>query len=65
MSDAITMKEKLDQMISAMDPEVQGLVRFVIATERKYLGEKHARVREEIRGHIDKAVKAEMEGKQA
>ena len=53
---ALTMKERLDQMIQSLDPEVGTLVKFVIDKEKDNMSEKYARVKDEIRKHIAKAV---------
>ena len=53
---ALTMKERLDQMIQSLDPEVGTLVKFVIDKEKDNMSERYARVKDDIRKHIDKAV---------
>jgi|GEM_PF-2297510 len=53
---ALTMKERLDQMIQGLDPEVGDLVKFVIDKEKDNMSERYARVKDDIRKHIDKAI---------
>ena len=60
MAEALTMKERLDQMIHELDPEVESLVKFVIEQEKDNMNEKYARVKEEIRKHIDKTVQSQV-----
>lgn len=59
---ALTMKERLDQMIQGLDPEVGDLVKFVIDKEKDNLSDKYARVKEDIRKRIDKAVSDQSKG---
>ena len=60
---ALTMKERLDQIIQRLEPEVGELVKFVIEREKDTLGEKYARVKEDVRKHIDQAVSDQLKGK--
>lgn len=60
---ALTMKERLDQMIQRLEPEVGELVKFVIEKEKDTLGEKYARVKEDVRKHIDQVVSDQMKDK--
>lgn len=53
---ALTMKERLDEMIQSLEPEVGALVKFVIDKEKDNMNERYARVKDDIRKHIDKAV---------
>ena len=53
---ALTMKERLDEMIQGLEPEVGILVKFVIDKEKDNMNEKFARVKDEIRKHIDKTI---------
>lgn len=59
---ALTMKERLDEMIDGLEPEVGALVKFVIAKEKDNMSEKYAQVKAEIRKHIDKTVASQLKG---
>lgn len=59
---ALTMKERLDEMIQSLEPEVGALVKFVIDKEKDNMNERYARVKDDIRKHIDKAVSDQPKG---
>lgn len=59
------MREKIQELIKTLDPDIQELIATVILLEREHLDQKKPHVKEAIRDQIDKYAKESLknEGK--